>query len=188
VLSGDSATLLIQKETHYKAGSELRNDTVTGGTGLSYSISVWDQTIETLETGIQMEITPVISSDKKYVLLNIMVSLNDLLGFATETTTAFTAQGEVVSDTFQLPITEQTQVQTRVNIPDQGTVLLGGLTLAGENEVEAGVPALSKVPFLGRLFSNRSDVKDKQILLMLVKPTIVLKEEQEADAVAQLQQ
>jgi general secretion pathway protein D len=65
--------------------------------------------------------------------------------------------------------------------------MLGGLTLAAENEIEAGVPVLAKIPFLGRIFSNRSEVKDKQILLILVKPTIILRDEVEADAVAALQ-
>jgi len=58
--------------------------------------------------------------------------------------------------------------------------------MTGEYEIEAGVPALSKLPILGRLFSNRSTVKDKSILLILVKPTIVLREEAEQDAVASL--
>jgi hypothetical protein len=34
------------------------------------------------------------------------------------------------------------------------------------------------------LFSNRSKIKDSQILLILVKPTIVLREEKEAEAIA----
>ena len=77
-----------------------------------------------------------------------------------------------------------TTISTRVSIPDQGTVLLGGLTLAGEKEIESGVPVLSKIPLIGRLFSSKSEVKDKQILMILVKPTIILKDEVESDAIA----
>jgi type II secretory pathway component GspD/PulD (secretin) len=40
------------------------------------------------------------------------------------------------------------------------------------------------VPVLGRLFSNRSRVRDHKILLILVKPTIILQEEREAEALA----
>ena len=87
----------------------------------------------------------------------------------------------------ELPVVEYTDIMTRVVVPDRGTLMLGGLTLTAEREVEAGVPVLSKIPILGRLFSNRSEVKDKQILLVLVKPTIVLKEESEAAAVAAMQ-
>ena len=70
-------------------------------------------------------------------------------------------------------------MNTTVSVPDGGTLLLGGQTLAGEVEREAGVPVLSKIPFLKRLFTNRSFAKDEQILLILVKPTIVIQREQE---------
>ncbi len=186
VMSGESATVSVQKETYYKSNSELTTDTVTSGLGAVTSVSYWAHETDSLNTGIRMQITPTITSDKKYVLLNINTSLNDSLGFATETAIGIAPEWGVVEDTYQLPRTQQTTIQTRVSIPDQGTVMLGGLTLAAENEIEAGVPFFSKIPILGRLFSNRSEVKDKQILLILVKPTIVLRDEAEADAVAEL--
>jgi general secretion pathway protein D len=67
-----------------------------------------------------------------------------------------------------------------------GTVLLGGLTLTAERQVEFSVPILGKIPIIQRLVSNRSEVKDKQILLILVRPTIILRTESEEDAMAQL--
>ena len=81
--------------------------------------------------------------------------------------------------TIQQPIVQRTQINTTVSVPDGGTLLLGGQTLAGEIEREAGVPVLSKIPFLKRLFTNRSMAKDEQVLLILVKPTIVIQREQE---------
>ena len=62
--------------------------------------------------------------------------------------------------------------------------LLGGQKITAEIEKEAGVPILSKIPLLGRLFTNRSMVRDHKILLILVKPTIILQEEREAEALA----
>ena len=61
-----------------------------------------------------------------------------------------------------------TMVKTTVSVPDGGTLLLGGQTVAGEIEKEEGVPVLSKIPFLSRLFTNRSQAKDEQILLILL--------------------
>jgi type II secretory pathway component GspD/PulD (secretin) len=52
---------------------------------------------------------------------------------------------------------------------------------------EEGVPVLSKLPILGRLFENRGRIKDNSILLILVKPTIILQDEQERDAVAAME-
>jgi type II secretory pathway component GspD/PulD (secretin) len=75
---------------------------------------------------------------------------------------------------------------TRVMIPDRSTILLGGQTIAAETQIESGVPILKSIPFIGRLFTNKSEVKDKQVLLILVKPTILLKNEQEQAATAAL--
>lgn len=75
-------------------------------------------------------------------------------------------------------------VTTRVAVPDRGTVLLGGLTLTAIREVEAGVPILNKIPLINRFFSNRSKVDDKSILLVLVKPSVIIRDEAEQEAVA----
>ena len=75
-------------------------------------------------------------------------------------------------------------METRISVPDGGTLLLGGQKITTEVEKEGGVPVLSKIPVLGRLFSNRSEVRDSKVLLILVKPTIILQEEAEAEAIA----
>jgi type II secretory pathway component GspD/PulD (secretin) len=134
-----------------------------------------------------LSVTPTISQNKKYVLLNIVTTLTDLLRLRTHQveqvvttgTTASTEQYEVI-----VPETETSSVMTRVSIPDGGTLLLGGQKITSEIEKEAGVPILSKIPILGRLFSNRSVIRDQKILLILVKPIIMLQEEDEAKAIA----
>ena len=80
-------------------------------------------------------------------------------------------------------MTEYSQVQTRVSVPDDSTLLLGGQRITADVEIEAGVPGLGKIPILGRLFRNRSTVKDQKILLILVRPTIILQEEADAKAI-----
>jgi general secretion pathway protein D len=86
---------------------------------------------------------------------------------------------QIVSGTLQLPTIDLTIVETSVSVPDGATLLLGGQTLAAETTREQGVPVLSKIPFLKRLFTNRATAQDEQILLILVKPTILIQHEQE---------
>jgi type II secretory pathway component GspD/PulD (secretin) len=83
----------------------------------------------------------------------------------------------VASAQIQLPLIQLTSVNTIVSVPDGGTLLLGGQTLAGEIEKEEGVPILSKIPIIKRLFTNKSFAKDEQVLLILVKPTIIIQRE-----------
>ena len=118
--------------------------------------------------------------------MRISAQLVDILAEDQEEAVVF-INGVRQSDFFTLPTQQQSLIQTRVTVPDRGTILLGGLTLTADRELEAGTPVLSKIPVLGRLFSNRSEVRDKQILLIMVKPTIVLKDEAEADAMAALE-
>ena len=79
----------------------------------------------------------------------------------------------------QQPSINVTTLETQVSVPDKGTLLLGGQRLVGEVEVESGVPVLSKVPLLNRLFTNRAITRDERTLLILVKPTIIVQSEQE---------
>jgi type II secretory pathway component GspD/PulD (secretin) len=49
------------------------------------------------------------------------------------------------------------------------------------------VPILSKIPVLGRAFTNRSTIRDQRVLLILVKPMIILQEEKEKEAIAAME-
>lgn len=182
VLSGESATLQIRRILRYAGEIEINIDQLGEWGNFMYNIDYEDRA---LITGTLLNITPTIMHDKKNVLLNIVAELRNFLGMNNTTIQLPVLGGGIVggdSYTVPLPETESSQVQTRVSVPDGGTLLLGGQKLCVEVEREAGVPVLSKIPFIGRLFSNRSMVKDEKVLLILVKPTIILQEEAENKA------
>ena len=187
VMNNETGTMNIIKNQNYIEDVELITDTATAGENTVVNTAYWDRTIENIPTGVRLSVTPTITTDKKYVILNISAYRNELL--ALEPLIAKAAfEGEIVENTFEVPTTEFTIVTTRVMIPDRSTILLGGQTVAGETQLESGVPILKSIPFIGRLFTNKSEVKDKQVLLILVKPTILLKNEQEQAATAALRQ
>ncbi|HPC64320.1 MAG TPA: hypothetical protein PK525_06835 [Anaerohalosphaeraceae bacterium] len=186
VLNNESATMRVNTAKRLKTGSEFNTETITNN-NTTNQVYWWENTNEDIETGVQLSITPVITADKKFVILRVTAYLQDLIAQDTERAIGFSpVTGEQITDTYILPTTQLTSIQTRVTVPDRGTVLLGGLTLTATRETESGAPVLSKLPVLGRLFSNRSLVDDKLMLLILVKPTIILQAEAEADAVAAL--
>lgn len=80
----------------------------------------------------------------------------------------------------QLPTFAFTTVATTVSVPDGGTVLLGGVKRLREGRRERGVPLLSKVPYVNRLFRNVGIGRDAQSLMMMVTPRIIIQEEEEA--------
>jgi type II secretory pathway component GspD/PulD (secretin) len=141
----------------------------------------------TIQPGNALYITPIITHDKKNVLLNISTVQNQFLGLRESkveipTVTALGDVGEVQTVNVEIPETEYLTISTRVNVPDGGTLLLGGQKITAESDIEAGVPILGKVPIIGRLFRNTSKIRDQKILLVLVKATILLQDEQEAIA------
>jgi general secretion pathway protein D len=81
--------------------------------------------------------------------------------------------------TVQLPTFAFTTVTTTVSVPDGGTVLLGGIKRLREGRTERGVPILSKVPWVSRLFKNVGIGREAQSLMMMVTPRIIIQEEEE---------
>ena len=79
----------------------------------------------------------------------------------------------------QLPTFNMTTVSTTVSVPDGGTGLLGGIGRASEGSVERGVPLLSSMPYLNRLFKNRGIGRDFGTSNMTVIPRIIIQEEEE---------
>ena len=85
--------------------------------------------------------------------------------------------------TLQLPVISVTNVSTVVSVPDGGTVLLGGIKRVSEGRNEAGIPFLSNVPYVNRLFKNVGIGHETQHLMMMVTPRIIIQKEIEEDAV-----
>ncbi len=184
LFNGQRAYVLVATQKAY-----VSNLTAAVGTG----VSSFTPTVSVVETGVLLDVSATVSADRKYVTLTLRPELSNLLDIENFTfqqggstipggTTASPivvggVTGQAPTGTIQVPEIQLTEVKTTVSVPDGGTLLLGGQTLAGEVEKEAGVPVLSKIPFLKRLFTNRSMAKDEQILLILVKPTILIEKE-----------
>jgi len=81
--------------------------------------------------------------------------------------------------TVQLPTFSFTTVTTTVSVPDGGTILLGGIKRLSEGRNEQGVPMLSKLPYINRLFKNVGIGRETQSLMMMVTPRIIIQEEEE---------
>lgn len=135
--------------------------------------------IQTIETGAVLDAQGTVSADRRYVTMTLRPSIGRLLGIQTF---GFSIGPGGTGSFVQLPSITRTVLRTTVSVPDGGTLLIGGQKLAGEVEVEAGVPILSKIPILKRLYSSRTLVKDEQVLLILIKPKIIIQSEAEEEA------
>ncbi len=67
-------------------------------------------------------------------------------------------------------------IMTTLKIKDQQTVVLGGLINRTEGVSWKGVPILSKIPYLGRLFKSKSVTNSENELVILLTPKITNRE------------
>jgi type II secretory pathway component GspD/PulD (secretin) len=140
--------------------------------------------------GITMGILPTISADRRFVRLSVTPTLTQLatnnvplFPITTFITPIFEggAVGQPVPFTqfLQQPGFNTITANTTVNVPDGGTVLIGGLKRLSEGRNEFGPPILSKIPYLNRLFKNVGYGRDAESLLLMVTPRIIINEEEE---------
>jgi len=187
VLNGEAAAISVGTEIAYVSDWEIEQTTgVQAGVSGGLVLTTANPTVNYTSDGVVLNVRPYISADKKYVLLRIMTSFVQL---KQPIATQFVGQatGAPQAFTVQLPERQIAIVQTGVSVPDGGTLLIGGQKIGGEIEKEEGVPVLNKIPVIGRLFENRSKIRDEKILLILVKPKIIIQDELEKQAVASME-
>ena len=128
----------------------------------------FDPRIVVLQYGDILDVRPVVSSDRKYITLEMRPTSVSLLGTYIETMIAPTVQpgqtgnnnyssfggGLSASYNIELPNIELKALRSTVMLPDKGTLILGGYTKAVRQRTHSGIPFLSHIPFLGRLFSK----------------------------------
>jgi general secretion pathway protein D len=158
--------------------------------------------IVVLNEGTMMTIQAVVSDDRRYVRLTVVpffTEVGDVQEFTFEGSSSTTSSSSSTDDdddgkneqqeksdqatrtgvTVQLPAFQFISVVTTVSVPDGGTVLLGGIKRLSEGRNEFGVPLLSKVPYINRLFRNVAIGRETDSLMMMVTPRIIIQEEEE---------
>ncbi|HVT29019.1 MAG TPA: hypothetical protein VHE81_13470 [Lacipirellulaceae bacterium] len=160
--------------------------------------------IVVLNEGTMMSIQAVVSDDRRYVRMTIVPFFSQIgnvdtftfAGSSSSTSSSSSATDKTGNDTtsdkkdnsssnnstgvtVQLPTFSFVSVVTTVSVPDGGTVLLGGIKRLREGRNEVGVPLLSKVPYINRLFRNVGIGRQTESLMMMVTPRIIIQEEEE---------
>ncbi len=131
--------------------------------GLSTGNSVVNQ-VQYINVNLKLQVIPLINSDKE-VNLDILQTLAEITG-----TTLI--KGDSSSAVNEYPIISDRQLSTTVLVPNEGTLVLGGLVKDSHNKTKAGIPVLSKLPLLGGLFRSTATQKDRTELVILIRPSV----------------
>ena len=118
------------------------------------NLGVATETIEFIDTGTILEITPYIDEESN-VLLNVKPTIN----------TANIEEG--------IPVVNSTVVSTWLMARNSETVLIGGLIQEEAVELQSSIPCVGDIPGLGYLFGRKSHGTGKSELVVLITPTVL---------------
>ncbi len=128
-----------------------------------------DPQINVVHEGIVLDVRPTISHDRKAINLEVQPTVATIVNMRNFTTSL---GGSTSPVTLELPELEVKSVFTTVEVPDGGSILLGGLSKIRNIERRAEVPWLGKIPVIGFFFKEEGYSDEKQSLMILIKASI----------------
>lgn len=119
---------------------------------------VSNSVVQFKRVALQLEVVPLINSERE-VSLDILQKVDEV-------------SGSTRIDNNDIPNIATRYVKTSVTVPNEGTLVLGGLIKESHNRGRSGIPVLSSIPLLGTLFSNTSKEKVRTELVILIRPVV----------------
>jgi type II secretory pathway component GspD/PulD (secretin) len=135
--------------------------TISSGTGGVVGGLAQQSNIQFKKVALQLEVVPLINSEKE-VTLDILQKIDSLSGDVTSV------------DGNEIPTISTRYIKTTVSAPNCSTIILGGLILENNRKSKSGIPILGRLPLVGGLFRNTSSLKDRQELVILMRPEVTL--------------
>ena len=146
-------TTLDNRKADILVGEETPVRVIDAGTGGSSATS----NVQFKETGIRLTVTPHVTSNRQ-----ISMELH---------TERSSLQELAAADLGFIFQTQKADNQLLVN--DGETAVIGGLTVTEVKNTRSGIPLLSGLPIIGKLFSYSSSTENRRDLIILVTPRII---------------
>lgn len=137
---------------------------------------------ETRNTGVTLEVEPVVGPDGVTIDLNLIPQVVEFEGFINygspiQTTSTnglgMTRVNVLTPNIINQPVFSTRKVTTSVSIWDGQTVVLGGLMREDVQKTEDRTPILGDIPIVGRLFRSKVDQHVKRNLVIFVTARLV---------------
>ncbi len=133
-----------------------------GGIGVNSNVSTQ---IEYQDVVLKLEVIPLVNSDNEITMQ--IALLND------EQNGTQTIEGGAGGNDLTVPRISTREILTTATVPNNNTIVLGGLIVGRNGQGKSGIPILSDIPYLGRLFSSTTDTKNRSELMIFIQPSIV---------------
>lgn len=192
--SGQRAVIEIVREFRYPTqfqppqipqtiGSTFGTVTTGGQSTGAFPVTPTTPTaFETRNTGVTLEVEPVVGPDGITIDLNLVPQVVEFEGFinygspiqTTSVNLLGVSQTNVLTENvINQPIFSARKVTTSVSVWDGQTVVLGGLMREDVQKVEDRTPIIGDLPIFGRLFRTNTDQHIKRNLIIFVTARLV---------------
>ena len=155
-LSTPSIVTMDNEEAYIVVGQNVPFVTGSVSTGTSGTVNPYT-TVERKDVGVTLKVVPHIGENGT-VRLEVEQEVSDVQNNKGQATDL---------------VTNKRAIKTAVLAEHGQTVVLGGLIADNTALSRQGVPGLSDIPYLGRLFQANSRSNEKRNLLVFIHPTIV---------------
>ncbi len=199
--SGQRAVIEVVVEFRYPTEfnpPQIPNIAVGGGVGVGGFTAVTPTTptaFETRNTGVTLEVEPVVGPDGETIDLSLSPQVVEFDGFVNygspiygPPTPLFSAVPNIfgifpiigfgpakiiTNNAINQPIFDTRKVTTSVSVWDGQTVIIGGLVREDVQTVEDKLPGLGDLPVIGRFFRSNVDQHSKRNLVMFVTARLI---------------
>ena len=161
-----------------------------GGTGVTINLGssfpvtpTTPTTFETRNTGVTLEVEPVVGPDGYTIDLNLVPQVVEFEGFinygspitssSVNLVTGAPTTQVITPNVINQPIFSTRKVTTSVSVFDGQTVVLGGLMREDVQKVQDKTPLLGDIPLIGRLFRSNVDQHVKRNLVIFVSARLM---------------
>lgn len=159
VISSPSLMVLDNHSASINVGDQVPVRTSEStNTGTAGDDSIVTSTIQFVETGVTLEVSPRVSKGG-----NVVMDIFQSIRTASATNTS----------SIDSPTINQRQVQTSVAVHSGDTIVLGGLIQEDDGRSNSGIPGLRNLPVAGLLFGTTAKTSRRTELLVLITPTAV---------------
>jgi type II secretion system protein D len=166
VIARPQIMALNNQEAFVQVGADVARITGTTTTNAGFQ-----QNVEDVATGLILRVQPLINDDG-VVVMNIDAERSRL-----GPTSEGTVIGSIETNTGVQPLIiqpiERTTAQTTISAKSGQTVVFAGLITDSKRAEQRGIPWLSKIPVLGRLFRYDAFESERTELLIVMTPHII---------------
>ena len=153
----------------------------SGSTGAFPVTPTTPTAFEKRNTGVTLDVEPVIGPDGFTIDLTLAPQVVDFDGFINYGSPISTVSSNLgiatrtvlTENVINQPIFSTRKVTTSVSVYDGSTVILGGLTREDVQKVNDKVPVLGDIPLVGRLFRSKVDQNIKRNLIIFVTARLI---------------